>query len=227
MNLGELFQIWRRRPILTVALLIVALAGTTSALMRLPRTYQSNSSVVLLASRYAAKKAGGNPYMSFSSSLTLTGDVISGELMAPRTVMSLAASGYADPYTVTVAPSNTATTGSVLLVSVAGNDPRAVERQLYGVTHEISVELARVQAKVRPNSRIRIATISFTPQAALDVGKTARPLVMVIAASLLLFLGLPVVIDGHASRRRIRARAAFSGNATKPADQMAYDTLQT
>lgn len=227
MNLGELFHIWRKRPIMTVALLLVVLAGTASALLGLPRAYQSNSSVVLLASRFAAKQAGGNPYMSFSSSLTLTGDVISGELMAPRTVTSLAASGYADPYTVTVAPYNTATTGSVLLVSVTGNNRAAVERELYGVTNEISVELAQIQAKVRPQSRIRIATISVTPQAALDVARTARPLVVVVAASLLLLLGIPVVVDGQASKRKARTRAALCDRNAKAAGQMSYDTLRT
>lgn len=227
MNLGELFHIWRRRPVLTVALLIVALLGTASALTELPRTYQSNSSVVLLASRSAAKQTGGNPYMSFSSSLTLTGDVISGELMAPRTVTSLAADGFSDSYTVSLAPYNTATTGSVLLATVTGHNPGAVERQLYAVTRQIGVELAQIQAKVRPHSRIRVATISFTPRAALDVSRTVRPLVVVIAASLLLVLGVPVLVDGRATRRRIRARAALPDRDARPADQMEYDTLRT
>ncbi len=112
MNLGELLHIWRRRSILTAVLFIAALAGTVTTLTGLPRTYESDSSVVLLASRSAAKLTGGNPYMSFSTSLTLTGDVLSGELMAPRTVTELAANGYTNAYTVTLAPSSTATTGS-------------------------------------------------------------------------------------------------------------------
>jgi hypothetical protein len=165
--------------------------------------------------------------MSFSSSLTLTGDVISGELMAPRTVASLAADGFSDSYTVSLAPYNTATTGSVLLATVTGHNPGAVERQLYAVTRQIGVELAQIQAKVRPHSRIRVATISFTPRAALDVSPTVRPLVVVIAASLLLVLGVPVLVDGRATRRRIRARAALPDRDARPADQMEYDTLRT
>ncbi len=165
--------------------------------------------------------------MSFTSSLTLTGDVISGELMAPRTVASLAASGFADPYTVTLAPYNAATTGSVLLVTVTGSNQAAVERQLYAVTRQIGVELAQIQARVRPPSRIRVATISFTPRAALDVSQTVRPLVVVIAASLLLVLGAPVIVDGRATRRRIRARAAAQESNAKPAGQLEYDTLRT
>jgi len=227
MNLGELLHIWRRRSILTAVLFIAALAGTVTTLTGLPRTYESDSSVVLLASRSAAKLTGGNPYMSFSTSLTLTGDVLSGELMAPRTVTELAANGYTNAYTVTLAPSSTATTGSVLLVAVTGTNPRSVERQLYAVTHEISLELARIQAKVRPRGRIRAATISITPEAALVVSQTARPMVLVIATGLLLVLGVPVIVDGRLARRRIRAAAARPDSRPQRIDDMAYDTLRS
>ncbi len=227
MNLGELLYIWRRRPILTVTLLVVALTGATTALLGLPRTYQSNSSVVLLASRSAARQTGGNPYMSFSSSLTLTADVISGELMAPRTAAVLAARGYSDPYTVALAPYNTATTGSVLLVQVTGSNRRDVQRELAAVTQQVSAELAQIQANIRPESRIRIATISFSPRAALDVGQTARPMVVVIAAALLLVLGVPVIVDARGARRAARARPALADEHQEPVDHAAYDTFRT
>jgi len=227
MYLGELLHIWRRRSILTTVLLIAALAGTVTTLTRLPRTYESDSSVVLLASRSAARLTGGNPYMSFSTSLTLTGDVLSGELMAPRTVTELAASGFPAAYTVALAPYNTATTGSVLQVTVTGADPEAVQRQLYAVTHEISLKLGQIQAKVRPRSRIRAATISITPKAALNVSQTARPMVLVIATGLLLVLGIPVIVDGRLARRRIRAAAGHQDSYPQPVDQIAYDTLRS
>jgi predicted amino acid-binding ACT domain protein len=221
MNLGELLHIWRRRYILTAVLFLAALAGTATALTGLPRTYQSDSSVVLLASRSAAKLNGGNPYMSFSPSLTLTGDVLSRELMAPVTVSKLAARGIADPYTVALAPYNTATTGSVLLVTVTGNDKTAVQRALYAVTSQISVQLAQLQASVPRRNRIRLATISVTPQAAIDVSQTARPLVIVIAACLLLVLGIPVIVDARLAGRRIRVRAARTDSYPAPASPMA------
>lgn len=226
MNLGELIRIWRRRSILTAVLLIVAWAGTAVALIRLPRTYQSDASVVLLASPSAAKLNGGNPYMSFSSSLTLTGDVLSRELMAPQTVIGLAARGFTDPYTVTLATYNTATTGSVLQVAVNGNDKSAVERQLYAVTSQISVALARLQANLAPYSRIRVATISFAPQATLSVSQTARPLVMIIVPGLLVALGIPVVVDGLIARQRNRELAALSQGGPKSADRVALGAFR-
>src|ERR1035441_9099414 len=117
MSLGQLVRIWRRRFILTTALLLVALAGSAAAVPKFPRTYQSTSSVVLLASR-AAAKLSGNPYLAFSSSLTLTADLLSRELMAPATVRDLSASGVPGTYTVALAPYTTSTTGSVLVVKI-------------------------------------------------------------------------------------------------------------
>src|SRR6266851_4200547 len=120
MYLSESFRIWRKRRYLTAALLVLALAGSGAALSTLPRTYQANSSVILLASRAAASPYGGNPYLSFSPSLTLAADAVSRELMGPGTVLSLAARGFSASYTVALAPYTTTTTGSVLLVTVAG-----------------------------------------------------------------------------------------------------------
>jgi hypothetical protein len=208
MDLREAFRIWRRRRILTAALLAAALAGAAAAVMGLPRVYQSNSSVVLLASSSSARLNGGNPYLSFSPSLTLTADAVSRELMAPGTVQSLVASGFTASYTVALAPFTTSTTGSVLLVTVSGRGKTAVEGTLTGVTREIGAKLAQLQRKLAPGNRIRAVTLSFAPEATLSISQTARSLVIVIAPGLALALAIPVMVDGQITRRRIRAGAA-------------------
>jgi polysaccharide biosynthesis protein PslJ len=220
MDLNESFEIWRRRWILATALLILALTGAAAALMGFPRTYQSSSSVVMLASRAAAKLNGGNPYLSFSPSLTLTADALSREMMAPPTIQSLAARGFTDSYTVALAPYTTTTTGSVLLVTVTGSDRNAAENTLYGVTQEISAQLARLQTKVTRNDQIRAATLSFTPEPTLSVSQTARALVPVIAPGLLLALGIPVILDGQLTRRRFRTAMMPAEADQGPADQL-------
>ena len=91
--------IWRRWWILTLALLLLTLSGASGTATRL-RTYQSDSSVLLLASRSAARLTGGNPYLSFSPSLTLTADAVGREIMAPATAQHLASRGFRDSYTV-------------------------------------------------------------------------------------------------------------------------------
>ena len=156
MDLRQVVRIWRARWILTSVLLILAMAGAASAAAKMPRYYQSASSVVLLASRVAARQNGGNPFLSFSPSLTLTADAVSRTLMAPGTVRQLAARGFTASYTVALPPYTTATTGSVLLVTVTGPGAAAVQRTLQAVTAQIGPQLAQLQLRCpgpRPGAR--------------------------------------------------------------------------
>src|ERR1700747_2091543 len=113
MDLRQAVRIWRARWILTSVLLILGGVGAAGAAAKIPRYYQSASSVVLLASHAASVQNGGNPFLSFGPSLTLTADAVSRELMAPATVRQWAASGFAASYTVAQPAYTTSTTGSV------------------------------------------------------------------------------------------------------------------
>ena len=223
MDLGESANIWRRRWILTLAMLILAVASVLATLTRQPRVYQSHASVILLASRSAAKLNGGNPYLSFSPSLTLTGDAVSRELMAPGTARDLAASGFPGTYTVALAPDTTSTTGSVLLITVTDSSSADAQRTLQAVTSEINVKLAQLQGGVAARNRIRAATLFATPQATLSVSQMARPVVAVAALGLLAALGVPIAVDGLTARRRMRVAAEIPDETTHLADEPAYD----
>jgi hypothetical protein len=204
MDLRQAVRIWRTRWILTSVLIILAMAGAAKEAAKMPRYYQSASSVVLLASHAAATQNGGNPFLSFGPSLTLTADAVSRELMAPETVRQLAAQGFTASYTVALPTYTTSTTGSVLLVTVAGRNAAGVERTLQAVTAQIGTQLAHLQNGVPARSQIRADTLSFTPKATLSVSQTVRPLVAVGALLLVICLGTPIVADGLVTRRRLR-----------------------
>jgi hypothetical protein len=204
MDLRQAVRIWRTRWILTSVLIILAMAGAAKEAAKMPRYYQSASSVVLLASHAAATQNGGNPFLSFGPSLTLTADAVSRELMAPETVRQLAAQGFTASYTVALPSYTTSTTGSVLLVTVAGRNAAGVQRTLQAVTAQISTQLAHLQNGVPARSQIRADTLSFTPKATLSVSQTVRPLVAVGALLLVICLGTPIVADGLVTRRRLR-----------------------
>jgi hypothetical protein len=172
--------------------------------------------VIMLASRSAARLNGGNPYLSFSPSLTLTADALSRGLMAQGTVQQMAAKGFSDPYTVALAPYTTTTTGSILLVSVTGGSRQSVERTLAAVTDEIGTTLARLQSNVSARNKIRALTLAFSSRATLSISQTARPLVAIIVPGLLLALAIPLIVDGWIARRRIRKRAAHPGASAHP-----------
>jgi hypothetical protein len=211
MELRQAVRIWRARWILTLVLIVLTMVGAAETAAKMPRYYQSASSVVLLASHAAAKQNGGNPFLSFGPSLTLTADAVSRELMAPETVRRLAAQGYTASYTVALPSYTTPTTGSVLQVTVAGRNAGGVQHTLQAVTAQIGAQLTHLQKGVPARSQIRADTLSFTPQATLSIGQTARPLVAVGALLLVICLGIPIVVDGLVTRRRLRiGRRSFT-----------------
>jgi hypothetical protein len=211
----------RKRWILTGALLLLTLIGATIMAGRLPRTYKSESSVVLLASKAASKPNGYNPYLSFSFSLTLTADILTRELMAPDTVKSLASRGYSSAYLVALATYTTQTTGSVLLVTATGTSKVAVERTLLGVTTQIGRSLASLQAANRPRDRIRAMTLSQDSQPAISVSSTARPMAIAIGLGIALSVGIPWVADASIARRQIRRQTRPDATLPLAADPAA------
>ena len=207
MDLRQAVRIWRARWILTSVLLILAIVGAAGATAKIPRSYQSTSTVLLLASRAASASNGGNPFLSFSPSLTLTADAVSRELMAPGTVRQLAAQGFTASYAVGLPTYTTSTTGSVLTVTVTGPHAVRVERTLRAVTAQIGTQLAQLQHGVPARSQVDAETLSTTPQATLSVSQTARPLVVVGAVLLVICFGIPIVVDGLLTRRQLRNRS--------------------
>jgi hypothetical protein len=204
-------------------LIILAVVGAAGAVKKIPRYYQSTSSVVLLASHAASAQNGGNPFLSFGPSLTLTADAVSRELMAPAAARQLAARGFTASYTVALPTYTTSTTGSVLMVTVTGSNAAEVERTLQGVTAQISTQLAQLQHGLPAASQEHAATLSFTPQATLSVSQTARPLVIAGALLLVICLGTPIVVDGMVTRRRLRGRSALPDSSALPEDWALLD----
>jgi hypothetical protein len=201
MDLMESLRILRARWILTSTLLLLTLAACVAAVVKLPWTYQANASTVLLASKNFAKTAGGNRYLAFDPSLTLTADVVRRELMDPRTALALAAAGYPNAYQVVAA---TDTTGPVLLITVTGSNKVTVEHTLQGVTAQVATKLLALQSGISPANQINSLVVSMSPTATLSVGKKAKPLVVLLAGGLVLTYAIPQVVNARAVRRRSR-----------------------
>jgi hypothetical protein len=207
----------RKRWAATGALLLLTFAGVVLALVELPPAYQSQSSVVLLASPAASKPNGDNPYLSFSPSLTLTADVVSREMMSPVTAGQLAAQGFPDSYNVELATYTTATTGSVLQVTVDGTDKAAVEFTLHGVTDEISTILAKLQSASPPANRIQAVTLSMSSQPVLSLTQMARLLAVLIGVGLVVSFGVPWLLEAQIVGRRLQRADAAAMMVPPPA----------
>jgi hypothetical protein len=174
----------RSHKLLAASLLLLILITVVGAPARIARTYQAGSSVVLLASPAASKINGGNPYLSFSPSLTLTAELISQELVSPNVARRLATEGITASPTVTVASYGTTTTGSVLLLSVTGRSMAQAEHDINAVTAQISKLLATMQAGERRYDRIRAATLAMDQKPRASEGPVVRALAIVVGLEL-------------------------------------------
>jgi len=225
MNLINIFDIWRKRRILTALALLVAIAASGMTMLRLPRTYQAESTVLLVPSSRAANVLGdGNPYLSFSSSLATAADVLATELTAPPTARALAARGFSEPYTAVseATTSQTVASGSVLpgpflLLTVTGSDRTRVEQTLYAVQGAVRNTVRAMQRGIAPDKRLTVSTLSTTPQATASFSKTARSLILVIGLLIALALATPLLVDAQVTRRRMR-QADPPPKARSPAD---------
>jgi hypothetical protein len=199
----DFWSILRRRWILAGSLLLLTLVATAYGLVKLPTSYQSISSVVLLAPKNTAKVYGGNPYLAFSATLNETADVVRYETNDSRTVALLVSRGYTASYLVTDA---TDTAGPVLIVTVTGKNKAMVEHTLSGVTTEISTKLEALQADITPGNKIHSLLITFNQPTPLT-SKKARPLSVVAGGGLALTIGATLIVDAIAVRRRRADRA--------------------
>jgi hypothetical protein len=204
MDLIESLRILRRHWILTALMLVLALVGTATATLKLPRTYIASSSVVLLTSPNSSKANGNNPYLSFNGALNPTGDVVRYEVMDPRTAQVLASEGYSASYLVSDAVD---TPGPVLDVTVTGSNKAVVDHTLSGVTTELSTKLEALQAGISPANRITMSTLAFG-SAKLSKSKLARPLVVILGFGLVLAFAIPLIFDAQMRQRRVRSEAA-------------------
>jgi len=211
----------RKRWAATGALLLLTFVGVLLALVELPPTYQSQSSVVLLASPAASKPNGDNPYLSFSPSLTLTADAVSREIMSSAIAGQLAAQGFPDSYNVELATYTTATTGSVLQITVDGTDKAAVEFTLHGVTGEISTILAKLQSASPPADRIQAVTLSMSSQPALSLSQMARLLAVLIGVGLVASFGVPWLVEAQIAGRRLQRADVTAALVPPPTEPVA------
>jgi hypothetical protein len=201
MEVMETFQVLRRRRLLSSVLLLLTVAGTAGAAVKLPWTYQSVAQTVLLNSNTASKASGGNPYLAFDPSLTQTANVLCLELMDPRTAHALASEGYSAGYQVVV---NSVTGGPVIQITVTGSNAGTVEHTLSGVTDAVSTKLQGLQSGIAPQNRITSTVLSVQPTATRSLSKKAKPLVAVLGVGLALTFAIPQLVNGVALRRRRR-----------------------
>jgi capsular polysaccharide biosynthesis protein len=201
MDLLDSIRILMRRWWLTVPLLVITLGGVVAGVVMLPWKYKSEATVVLLSSRLQAKQTGGNPWLAFDSSLTVTAEVVGREIMDARTTDSLRKQGNTAGYKVGIAADST---GPVLVIEVEGPNRQVTQNTLNAVLRLIPARLEDIQNQgaVVPYARIRPDTVAASTQPQLVVKDKIRTLLMALFAGLVVTIGVPLFAESLAVRRR-------------------------
>jgi uncharacterized protein involved in exopolysaccharide biosynthesis len=199
--LGTLLRRWW----LTVPLLVLALTATAFVAVTTPWTYKAQATGVLLGSPVQAKQAGGNPWLVFDSSLTVTAEVLGREMMDEKTAQSLADQGLTSTYQVGVAPDSS---GPVLAIMVTGTDAADTKKTLDALIAMVPQKLTHLQTQesVSPKAQIKMNLISSSPKAAKVSTDKLRLIVMVLFMGLVLTVAGPLFAEVLSERRK-RGRA--------------------
>lgn len=216
MDLLDSFRILLRRWWLTLPLLAITLTGLVAGVVMVPWKYKSEATVVLLSSRLQAKQTGGNPWLAFDSSLTVTAEVLGREIMDGRTADALRRQGNTAGYKVGIAADST---GPVLVVEVEGPNREVTQNTLNAVLKLIPARLDDIQNQgaVVSYARIRPDTVSASSRPQLVVKDKIRTLLMGLFAGLVVTIGVPLFAESLAVRRRRSGLVA--GDHVSPAER--------
>jgi hypothetical protein len=199
---------------ITFPLLTLTLASVAAAYVVLPATYESKASVVLLSSQIASKEVGGNPYLAFDSSLSVTADVVARRMMDDDSVKAFQAHGYKADYKIALSPESDR---PILEVDVTGHNRSDVQATLDAVVNQIAPTLEEIQARAPLNSRIRLNGVSKTTAPKKTISGKLRLLIMGLACGLIVTVAVPLFADSAMARRRPAALAARSPQPRPPA----------
>ena len=207
MDFGGSFDVLWRRKGLTFALLLLTLLGTACAGAILPWQYTASITETLLNSEQSsATLGGGNPYLSFDSSMVDMADFLALQLADGPNTLALRQNGYTASFQAQVLSENPEVQEPFIQISVTGSDKETVARTLQGVTASLSALLTKVQAGVPAQSRLTLQTISEVSTPTRSVSSKIKPPVGFLGVGLVLTFLIPQAVEGIAERRR-RIRA--------------------
>lgn len=215
MDLVSTARIVRRRWYAMVVGLVCTLVAAAFVATMAP-TYEATSVLVLLAPNTpsaAATTPGAtpepvNPYQAFDSSITITADLMSTQVMQPKVVDALVRRGASSDYTVATDPDTGGPTVTITAKAPTGHQALVTTRL---VSAEFRRQLTERQAEAgAPASSLITASAVVTPTSADRlVSGRVRALVAVLGVGLVVSICLALVAEAVAlALERRRARQA-------------------
>jgi capsular polysaccharide biosynthesis protein len=233
MDLAEIVRIMRRRWYVLLPGLLLTVALTAGAYLKVPVTYTSQSTVVLLNSQKATVAFNGNPFLSTQISLNGMADSLARNLNSDASTAHLKAEGARCP---TVAKIADNALGPLMWLTASGSDKAevlAADRLLTTYAAE-RLEQFQTEQAVTPQAMIRMATI-VPPQNPVAQNKTRYEyLVLAMLMGIVVSMVATFYLDarlrtsgGHGTRRRTSARPGEPDTGTATSDTTTAETAGT
>jgi hypothetical protein len=209
MDLAEIARVMRRRWYVLLPGVLFTVALVVGAYLKVPVTYTSQSTVVLLNSQKATQAFDGNPFLSSQISLNGMADSLARNLNSDAAVAHLKAQGATCATTAKLADN---AVGPLLWLTASGTDRQAVlaTDKLFTAYAAERLELFQTQQSVTQPAMIRMATI-VPPQDPVAQTKTRYEYLALAAVAGVV---LSMVATFYVEARR---RTPVTGTAGRPA----------
>ncbi|MCT9931972.1 hypothetical protein N5079_17360 [Planotetraspora sp. A-T 1434] len=200
MDLMEAVFVLARRWTITVPLLLLTIGAVTAAYFVLPWTYESSGTIVFLTSKQIAdKNTGGNPYLSFDGSLSITAELVGRAVNDELTAQKLAEQGLTGEYETQIPPDSRA---PLLKVTVTDSDPRIAQATMEAIIKRIPSTLNDLQKTNTSISQVRQSVLTKSTAPDRKATSKIRSLVGILAVGMLLTAGVPLVTESVKNPRR-------------------------
>jgi len=221
MDLGEILRVLRQRWKLVVPMFVLAIAAGVAAMIYVPNTYESYTTVSLLSSPMAttvATKGNDNPFMTFDASLIATADFLGRSMQSTDAVEELKNRGVTEKYIVSLADG---AQGPFLTFTVTGNDKAHVRSSTSTLAQFAQEKLTGIQQNngVKTQDMIRMTEI-VPPQT--PVTKSKKKIEVVLAATggmVALALLLTFVLESVSRNKARRTGGEQKGGSSADADR--------
>lgn len=196
MDLWTIIKICFKRWQIVVPLAMLTAACSVWMGSRVQPTYRAQSSQLLLVPTAGA--TNGNPFLSFSGSLNVTGQTLASTLNSKEAKFAITDDGLLETFSVWLDPN-----APMVNVLVEGAEPLAVTKTARRLTQEIDVRLALMQEGSGAPAETRIRAQMVRGPAAVEVltGSRMRSMAMTAAVGWLLTVGIAVAVESVAIAR--------------------------
>jgi len=222
MDLGEILRVLRQRWVLVVPMFVLAIGAGVAAMVYVPNTYESYTTVSLLSSPMAttvATKGNDNPFMTFDASLIATADFLGRSLQSTDAVEDLKNRGVSEKYAVSLADG---AQGPFLTFTVTGSDKAHVRASTATLARFAQEKLTEIQQNngVKTQDMIRMTEI-VPPQTPETKSKKKIELVLAATGGMIALTLLLTFVLESMSRNKARRTGGEqkSGSAKADADR--------